>query len=48
MHNYTSIYHKIGIYNRNIKYINEGYNYSDNITFTVSEKHLINEMLGSL
>lgn len=48
MHNYTSIYHKIGIYNRNIKYIHEGYNYPDNITFTISEKHLINEMLGSL
>lgn len=47
---YNSVYKKINIYNRNIQFINEGYNKSlpTEITFSLKEQKAISEMLHIL
>ena len=50
MNNYISIYQKIGIYNRNLRYntLHECHKYSTNIYFTQKDKESINEILCNL
>lgn len=50
MNNYISIYQKIGIYNKNLRYntLHECHKYSTNIYFTQKDKESINEILCNL